>query len=396
MTPRTQRWIAWSGVALAVVAAGSAVVLVPVAATTKQIVVGTTNPVFAVAGAVIVARRPGNVVGWLLVGAGVGLAVTEAFGAYAYRGLVVARGSLPFATWAAWTYGWLGVPAFSAVILVLPLVFPDGRLPSRRWGVLLWVIVAVTGVQLLQSIVRPGVMTVTDPVTGSTEVPVATNPLGIAALRGVIGPVDVVINVGFFPILVALVVAIVVRYRRSAGVERYQLRWFLCAVALLPFGFGASVLSDGNALVDTAVELLVLAIPVSIALAVLRYRLYEIDRIISRTATYALVSVALVGVYVAVAVVPSAVLRLESDLLVATATLLAAAVFLPLRSRIQGLVDRRFDRARYDAARIVDGFGARVRGKVDAEAVLDELRTTVAAAVRPAGASVWLVRERVR
>jgi hypothetical protein len=141
-------------------------------------------------------------------------------------------------------------------------------------------------------------------------------------------------------------------------------------------------------------ELLLLAPAVVVAVAVLRYRLYEIDQIISRTATYAVVSAVLVTVYAAVAVVPSAVFDLDSDLLVAAATLAAAAVFVPVRRRVQALVDRRFNRARYDAQQVVDRFGSRLRADVDMAHLADDLRRVVGATVQPAHVTLWLAGDR--
>ncbi|CAN5891287.1 hypothetical protein BH23ACT10_BH23ACT10_16350 [soil metagenome] len=275
----------------------------------------------------------------------------------------------------AWTWVLIAVP----LATFLPLLFPDGRLPGRRWRAVAWLAAAALALVVVT------MMAVAWP---SSTIPVAeamAEPRGVAAV-GRVG----------FPLLLASVLASllapVVRARRAGGVRRRQIHWV---------GFGAGMFALVTAVsfvLDPSARLFAItavpggiALVGSIAVAILRYRLYEIDRLISRTATYALVTAVLVGVYALVAVVPSAMLDVESDLLVAAATLAAAAVFVPVRRRVQQVVDRRFNRARYDAALVVERFGDRLRDDLDVDGLTGDLRGVVAATVQPAHVSLWLV-----
>lgn len=276
----------------------------------------------------------------------------------------------------AWTWVLIAVPLGT----FLPLLFPDGRLPDRRWRVV--GLLAASALVL----VTVAMMAIAWPTSTVPMADAMTDMRGLGAV-GRVGYLLLLLSV------LASLLGLATRARRATGVQRQQIRWVGLGAGLFALALAVSFVLDPSA------ELFaVTAVPGSIALvgsfavAILPYRLYEIDRIISRTVAYAVVTLVLVAVYAAVAVLPSAVFELESDLLVAAATLLAAALFLPVRSRVQVVVDRRFDRARYDAARVVDGFGTRMRHEVDAEAVVDELRSTVA--VRPSWTSVWLHRER--
>ena len=343
---------------------------------------------FAVLGAVVVARREPRAIGWLMIAAGAGTALYELASATAYQGLVVAPGSLPAATWAAWIAAWVWIPGFNAGFLLLPLLFPDGRPPSPRWRPLVALVLVLIVTELLAQALRPGPLTITDPVHGA-DIEVAATPLGVPGAAGVVRAFEVLVNVGFFPLLIALAAAVTVRYRRGNVVERYQLRWFLLAVALLPVAFALSAAGEGNPLAQAVAGLVLLGVPLSIGVAVLRYRLYEIDRIISRTVTYALVTALLAAVYAVVAVLPAAVLRVDSDLLVAAATLAAAAAFGPVRRRVQAVVDRRFNRARYDAVHVVEQFGGRLRRDLDLDSLIGDLHRTLMATVQPTSLTLW-------
>lgn len=380
--------VAWSLVVLTLVAVAIRIVVSPRTAG-FSILTAVPALAFVVLGAVVVSRRAAGVVGWLMITAGAGFAVYDAASVYAYQGLVAQPGSLVGAQWAARLATWVWVLPFSAAFFFLPLLFPNGRPPSPRWRPLLYAMVTVSVVQLLVQPFRPGPLLVADPVT-NVDVAVGPNPLGSAALVPLLPLYDAVINVSFFPILVALAASVVMRYRRASGDERYQLRWFLFAVAVLPIGFALSALSGGNVVVNVVSALATAGVPIAIGVAVLRYRLYDIDRIISRTVTYAAVSGVLAVVYAGVVILPSALFGLQSDLLVAAATLAAAGAFVPVRRRIQAAVDRRFNRARYDAQRVVERFSARVRDDLDLEAVAADLRGAVASTVQPTHVTLWL------
>jgi len=345
--------------------------------------------VLAALGRFVVSRRPGDVFGWLLLAGPLALGVGVLGGDYAGR--TQEGAGWPGGAW----FALIGRVAFAlgtgAIALAL-YRFPDGRPVSRTWRGAEFVTVVGTAAAAVSALTVPVV---------ADEPGVLVNPLvggRLAATSAWLDRASVLLLVGG----IASLVSIVARYRHGGPEVRAQLRWVLYPVAVafvMASLFALAELLTGweptEATGIATTIVLTLGVPLGIIAAITRARLYDIDRIISRTATYAIVTTVLVGVYGALTVVPAALLGLESDLLVAAATLLAAALFLPVRSRVQAVVDRRFDRARYDAARVVDGFGTRMRHEVDADAVVDELRSTVAAAVRPSWTSVWLHRERV-
>ncbi len=388
---RWQARTAWAMVAVVLILHVVAAALAPSWAARWRAVIDIA-PVHAIVGALIVARR-GNLVGWLLVVAGGSIGLSQAATMYAHRALVAQPGALPAGEWAAWISSWAWVPGFTAAVLLLPLWFPDGRPPSTRWRPLAWLLAGLALLQLPIQALRSGPLLVADPVT-SLDVPIAGNPVGIAALAPLSTIVDAVIGIAFFPALIALIAAVVVRYRRAGGHERYQLRWFLFAVALQPVAFAISTVLSAFALEHSILpvvsDALALAVPVAIGVAVLRYRLYEIDRIVSRTVTYAMVSAPLAAVYALVAVLPSAVFDFESDLLVAAATLAVAGLFVPVRRWVRAVVDRRFNRARYDAQQVVERFGDRLRGDLQLDGLADDLRRVVATTVQPSHVTLWL------
>jgi hypothetical protein len=355
---------------------------------------------FAGLGAILIARRPRHVMGPLF--ATIGLLPAIGFPGETLAALrVLEGGTTPL--WArllAWpnTFYWYVVLAI--IVVYVPLLFPDGHLPSRRWRWIAWPV--GFGVVILCAI-----SAVAERIHLQTRGPDGQdlwidNPFGVAGMpfgedNPLFDPVGSVIILG----VVGAIAAVVVRFRRSHGVERQQFKWFLSPVCLigvsmtvevapLPLPAWVRVLGNGASLLGFV------GLPVSITVAILRFRLYEIDRLISRTVTYAVVTATLLVTYTAVATLPGVLIDLRSDLLVAAATLAAAAVFVPVRQRVQRVVDRRFNRARYDAARVVDRFGARLRAELDLDGLADDLRGVVASTVQPAHVSLWLARERGR
>jgi hypothetical protein len=270
-------------------------------------------------------------------------------------------------------------------LALLLMVFPTGRLPSRRWRPVAWAAGAVFVLAALSSPLLPG-----SPADG-----LRPNPIAIPALEGVLRLAYATANAVLFGVILAALVSLVVRFRRATGVERQQLKWFAYGTALLLLLPTAGAV--GARLGDTAGNLLVAAIvsalPVTIGIAVLRYRLYDIDRLVNRTVVYGLLTVLLAGVYAGLVFALSQLLNpadQQSALAVAASTLVVAALFQPARRRIQGLVDRRFNRRRYDAARTVAAFSARLRDQIELGTLSTELLAVVDQTVQPVQVSLWL------
>ncbi len=337
---------------------------------------------FAVVGTVLLLRRGDNPVSWLV--ALVPLVLSIAVPAEAWAGYVMTARGRPdgMAVFGAWLNSWYWYVLLAVVFAFLPLVFPDGRLPSRRWRI-------AVAVPAVGAVAAGMLAAVAQTLHGQNIDYVIDNPIGIAGVAPleqnpafvVIGPL---LLIGF----VAGVTALIVRFRRGTGVQRAQLKWFLAAVGL----FVMVPPTEGilPALSSALFSVALLGLPTAIGIAVLRYRLYEIDRILSRTVAYGLATAVLAGIYALVAVVPTVIFDLQSDLLVAGATLVAAAAFGPVRRKMKALVDRRFNRQRYDAARVAEGFAVRLRDEVDLDELAADLRGVVAATVQPTRVSLWL------
>jgi hypothetical protein len=347
---------------------------------------------FALLGGLVVARRPRNAMGWLLGVTGLlfgVFAASHAIAAHLY--LATGHGSVVIAL-LAWPNVWYWYALLVVVVVVVPLLFPTGRLPSSRWRIALWVPVGAATVIAVLSALRAEIDLYL--IRSHETVALVSNPIGVPGLAqveelAVFGPLSAVLVAG----IVAGVAALIVRFRRSRGVERQQVKWLLAAVALMPLVALAEVLPVPDLVGSIGFALVVNAIPLAIGLAVLRFRLYDIDRLISRTATYALVVGVLAALYAATVVALQVLLApvaSGSDLAVAGSTLTVAALFRPLRGRVRSAVDRRFDRARYDAHRTAEEFARRLRDEVDLDALTDDLREVVVATLRPRQSSVWL------
>jgi len=278
--------------------------------------------------------------------------------------------------------------AFPLVLPVVALTFPDGHLPSRSWRWPTGVALGALAVATILTVLRPGTV---DPWT-----PVGRNPFGVDAippwLSSLAGPLTIL---GVVLTSVLGIAAVVTRYRRASGLERQQLRWFVAAVLLAAVPITVAPLSAGSAGPSWFILALfgVLLIPVSVWIAVTRYRLYDIDRLISRGVSWAVLSGLLVAIYAGAVILLQGALggvTQSETLAVAGSTLLAAALFQPLRRRVQSAVDRRFDRARYDGERTALDFTRRLRNEVDVDHLKTALVTTAAGVVHPAGAAVWL------
>jgi hypothetical protein len=327
---------------------------------------------FAAVGA-LVAARTGNNLGWLLLGTGVGAAVVLVTRAYAAR---VPAAELPAAAWVGWTFTvvlWITAP-----LLVLPLLlFPDGRLPSPRWRPVVWVAV-IGGLAVMAC-------SALSDVNFSSNFPQLRDPVVIVAPLGTV--YNAATEIGALVFLVGAA-SMIVRFRRSGQEERLQLKWFMYASAVSAVVvLVASVLSNDPL---PEIEIVIPLIPAAVGVAILKYRLYELDRLISRTLAYAIVTGLLVGVYAGLVILATQVLRFDSPVAVAVSTLAAAALFTPLRRRVQRVVDRRFNRVRYDADQTVAAFAARLQDAVDLDTVRADLLAAVNSAVEPAHSSVWI------
>jgi hypothetical protein len=347
------------------------------------------GPVLAVlsattVGAVLASRRPRHPVGWLLLGFALALTAAGVIFSYVTYGLLARPGALPAAHVLARYYPATGSAALALLSLVL-LLTPTGSLPSPRWR---WwaVITAATPVALI--LVVPVVPGRLDP-----QLLVTSSPFSDRALGGVL---LVATRVALAVTALAVAVAagsLVLRFRRAQGVERQQLRWVALAAALMVLAVPvvlAPVALEIPILVDWAPAVWVMVLPVAVGAAILRYRLYDLDRIISRTLAYGLLTLLLGGGYALVVLGLGQLLGRESPLVVAAATLAVAAVFQPARRRVQAVVDRRFNRRRHDATRIIEGFGIRLRDQVDLDTLTADLLAVVDQTMQPIQASLWL------
>jgi hypothetical protein len=342
---------------------------------------------YPIVGAMIAFRQPGNWIGWLFIGVGLLFAAAALFPAYATYGVFVNPGSLPAAEWAAWVSGWLD-PLFFLVLCLLLLLFPNGHVPSPRWGIVLWMVAVGVAVSLADAAVKPGQI--------RKELPIE-NPLGIERVQPLFDALDTPVFLYFATCMVLSVAGLVVRYRGSSGDARVQIKWIALSALFLFVSFGAdialAIAGAPRGFIDFLFGLAFASIPIAAGVAILRYRLYDIDRVISKTLAYGVLSVILAGVYTCLVLAGQALstpFAGGSNLAIAVSTLVVAALFLPVRSRVQAFVDRRFNRHRYDAQKTLEAFGARLREQVDLGTLSVDLRTAVDETMQPAHVSVWL------
>jgi hypothetical protein len=328
---------------------------------------------FPVVGALIATHRPRNPIGWLFCAVGVfqGLLIAaEAYGDYALR---IAPATVPGGLLANWLAQWVWAPSVGLLVTFVPLLFPDGRLPSPRWRPVAW----LSALSIVLTCGLYGVL------LWPLRAVVDRDPVELLAAGQAF-----VLNAAFpFMLLcgLACLTALAVRFRRARGIERQQLKWLLFAAAITVVILSLSLLVNRLWLLP-----LLPAIPVAAGIAILRYRLYDIDRIISRTLAYGLLTVILGGCYAALVLGLGQLLGRDSPLVVAGATLAVAALFQPARRRIQQAVDRRFNRRRYDAAQTIQAFTARLRDEIDLDTLSAELLAVVDQTVQPISRSLWL------
>lgn len=351
---------------------------------------------FTPVGALVASRRPANPVGWLLALFGLVISISHFGAQYALYALLTRPEPLLGGQAAAWVVSWL-LPVINGLTVFYVLLFPTGWLPSRRWRLLAWLTAAFVVIGVVSSAVSPGaLMGVLGPIR---------NPLGV---EGVTGIYEATLYVGAPSLTVAAALSLFVRLRRATGVERQQIKWFAYAAAasvvatilayVLPgtldtppwFEHAAFALNIGT----------IPAVPVAVGIAILRYRLYDVDLLINRTLVYGPLTLFLAAVYAGGVVGLQSVMRTltgqESTLAIVASTLAIAALFNPLRRRVQALVDRRFYRRKYDAAKTLEAFSARLREETDLDALGQGLVGVVRGTVQPEHASLWMSPEASR
>jgi len=337
-------------------------------------------------GSLVVTRQPRNPVGWILWAAATTTALSIVGPAYASSRVAADPVVPPAIVALAWVTSFTFVATLATVVVFVPLLFPNGRLlsPRWRWAVAFTLFALIVGT--LPSMFMPGPL---------SSVAAIQNPFGIPLVEQLKDPLSLANGIGAAIAFLLAIASAVIRYRRGTSVEREQLKWFAAAAALTAVSLVVAAARIGPlADLGWVVGLIGLALlPIAIGIAILRYRLYDIDRIISRTIAYLIVTGILALVFAGAVLLFGAILSPvfgENPVAVAVSTLIVAALFQPLRRRVQSVVDRRFNRARYDAQRTADSFATRLRDQVDLTAVAGDLVATADASLSPASAAVWL------
>jgi hypothetical protein len=414
MNTRTATWLAWALAGLTLTMFGASVVLFVLArsahvpgswksSTVGDVVLFMSYTVFPVVGALIASRRPRNPIGWICLADGLLWALIVAGEEYSAYGVAI-PGSVPFpVTINALLYAWLWVPAVGLLGVYLLLLFPDGRVPSSRWRLLAWLSGAAIVLLSLVTLLTPG------PLEGLGG---ARNPFGLEGQPWVVAAGWI-----FLPLLplcmLASALSLVLRYRRSGGEVRQQIKWIVFAASLMGLLYlavmGAGTLSWiispeaprdlgtqtlWGAVLENVMLLSFAGVPVALGFAVLKYRLYDIDIFINRALVYGLLTATLAGVYLGGVIFLQYLFRAltgqESQLAIVASTLAIAALFIPLRRRVQRFVDRRFYRRKYDAAKTLASFNARLRDETDLDTLVDDVVGVVSQAMQPEHASLWL------
>ena len=347
---------------------------------------------FSLVGFVVASRRPRNPIGWLFCTIGLANGLFFFADEYVVHALTVRPGALPGVAWLAWSQNWTVFVMWSLMFFSL-MLFPTGRLPSPLWRPVAWALAGVFALVTMLFVVKPG------PLEGTK--PSVENPTGIGAAAGVVGVVEGAVLPVVLLVVLAAPAAVLVRFWRSRGAERQQLKWLAFAAGLW---VGVAALDALNQqvlrspAVDHATDVLfgaaVAPIPIAVGIAVLKYRLYDIDLIINRTLVYGSLTATLALVYVGGVVGLQSAFRAltgqESTLAVVASTLAIAALFGPLRRRVQRFVDRRFYRRKYDAAKTLEAFSSKLRDETELDTLNTELVAVVRATMQPTHAGLWL------
>lgn len=384
---RVPAWVPWmlAGLTVLLVVAGILFARAPGGTSPLEVLDMGGFAIFSVVGALVLTHRRGNLIGWIMLAAGFAFVLDTTSVAYVEASL--AGWDLPAPVVAAWLAAWVWSPGWSLAFAWLPLLFPDGRLLSRRWRWLAAAL-AVGSLQIIPAMLLPVLQ------YGDDERVFGPNPMGLQGHGPLLESLVDGAAMLFMPIWIAIIVHQVLRYRRSDPVGRLQLRWFLWSVVITISAIVVSAFPViGPLLERVPFSALVVFIPLSVGVAITRHRLYEIDRVVSRAVTFTVVVAVLAGLYAGAVVGVGALLQPiapDSDLSVALATLLAAAAFRPVLAWVRNRVDRRFNRNRYDAAAEVAAFGQRLRDELDLGQLRGDLAATATRTVQPASVGVWV------
>jgi hypothetical protein len=392
MSTRRSTWLAWSLCTLALALTTLGLLLLALTAVAPvplgwgfrgQTIVFPL--VFTPIGTLLAVRRPANPIGWIFCAIGLVGGFMVFAQEYAVYGIIANPGSLPLAELMAWILNWIWIPTFAFGMTFLLLLFPDGRLLSPRWRLVVWLAIFTTAVSTVARMFIPG------PLENFLAV---TNPLGMVAMgdslqAGFAGG-QLLATVCVF--LAAL--SLILRFRRAQGTARQQIKWVAYAAALVPVAFLLSeTLSAYTRLGAVALSLSISSIPIAVAVAILRSNLYDIDIIINRTLVYSALTLTLGGVYVGCILVSRALLTPltgSSEVAIVASTLAIAVLFAPLRRRIQNLIDKRFYRRKYDAAKVLAAFGTTARDETELERLTAEMLRVVDETMQPEFVGLWL------
>jgi hypothetical protein len=401
MSPRAATWLAWSMCLLCVALAAAGLILALLNGhTLGEIFLAWFGPSvatlltqivsFSVVGALIASHRPENPIGWLFCAAALFYGIEIAGEEYAIYAFLTNPGSLPLGAELAWLTDWIWAPGFGIILVFLPLLFPDGHPPSRRWRGVAWLGgLSICLICVLTSIVLW-------PERGPVLLQLGGFGGEVEEWRSAVS--DWVLRLGSPMLLLAglgAVLSLFVRFRRARGDVRQQIKWFASAAALTLAWIIVAEQQSG-AIVALSGLLVIPSIPIATGIAILRYRLYDIDVIINRTLVYGSLTATLAAVYFGGVATTQTIFRAltsreeQPQLAIVVSTLVIAALFMPLRRRIQSFIDRRFYRRKYDARKTLEAFSAKLRDETDLEALNDELVAVVRETMHPAHLSLWL------
>jgi hypothetical protein len=393
MSTRAAAWITWSAWASTVLAAALTLFLVsfnvPSSSPRNTAILLLVIVAFSTVGALVASRRPENPIGWLFCSGAFIWILGELALEYGVYALITAPGALPAGAWMAWFGGWARGVGWFLIVVFLLLLFPTGRLPSRRWRLVLWGAVGYVGFFTLAVWLSPE--------SQDFRLAFVRNPLGLEL--EIMNPFVEILYLTLPLLLLVSGMAVIVRFRRSTGDERQQIKWFAYAVGVMVVLFTLWLSLELAGLVSVtslAFTVPLTGLPIAAGIAILKYRLYDIDVVINRTLVYGSLTAMLALVYFGGVAATQAIFQALTSqqeppqLAIVVSTLVIAALFNPLRKRIQSFIDRRFYRSKYDARKTLEAFSAKLRDETDLEALNNELVGVVRETMQPVHVSLWL------